>query len=67
MKLWNTNMAKNYVHNGTKSLHKPHGTKHEELNELFQAVGWIGRRRHPVLFLKSVPQFERSTSSAGKA
>lgn len=56
-----------YVHGGNKSPQKPHSIKHEELNALFLAVGWIGERRAAVKFLKSVPHFERAASSAGKA
>ena len=42
-----------------------HTIKHEELNELYQSAGWIGRRRFPVVFLKTLPVVESSRFSAG--
>jgi hypothetical protein len=59
-------MGHQYV-SRAKNANKIHGTTHEELNELLQGRGWIGKRRQPVKYLKALPVREVSSCSAGKA
>lgn len=52
-------MGHQYVSGKSRSAHKPHSTKSEEITELFIKAGWIGRRRKRLPVLKAVPFFDK--------
>jgi len=52
-------ITNHYVRSAVRTTLKPHTISHEELNELFLSVGWIGKRRQPHPLLKLVPFLDR--------